>query len=331
MFHSAALKLTAWYLALIMAVSLVFSLALYNVSTEDLERNISHQVSYYRGFLSPYDLNNYSNIRQQQLDNDTAHLRARLLWLNIIVLALGGLASYGLARRTLEPIEEALEAQKRFAADASHELRTPLTAMQSEIEVALRDPKISKAQALAQLKSNLEEVAKLKDLSEGLLKLAASSGAIKPSEMIELKTPLAQAVERLSKSAGAKKINIQLKTSPVCVVGDSQNLTDLTAILLDNAIKYSPSGSLVRVACGKNRRQAYIKVSDEGQGIAADDLPHIFERFYRTDASRTKNKENGYGLGLALAKKIVELHSGHIEVSSSPGKGSVFSVYLPLA
>ena len=330
MFHSAALKLTTWYLAIIMSLSIIFSLALYGVSSADLGHSANRQVSYYNGFLSPYDLNNYSLIRQKELDQDESHLRNRLIWLNVVVLVTGGMVSYALARRTLEPIEEALESQKRFAADASHELRTPLTAMQTEIEVALRNPKMTQTEAVAQLQSNLEEVGKLKSLSEGLLKLA-SSGNADLTQTVDLKNVVASASDRLLKTARVKKIKLVLKTSKVNVRGDAQNLSDLAAILIDNAIKNSSSGSTVNVSCGRQKKYAFIKVSDQGQGIAAVDLPKIFDRFYRADSSRTKTHTDGYGLGLALAKKIADSHNGHIEVQSTVGKGSSFSVYLPLA
>lgn len=331
MFQSAALKLTGWYLAIIMVVSIIFSGALYSVSSVDLDHNTQRQVSYFNGFLSPYDLNNYSSIREQQLDQDKSHLRARLISLNIAVLLFGGLASYALARRTLEPIEEALEAQKRFTTDASHELRTPLTAMQTETEVALRNPKITKGEALEQLKSNLEEVGKLKSLSEGLLKLASTDAKAKLDQAVDLSDILAEAHERLAKAASAQKISIQLQSKKVLVVGDTQSLTDIAAILLDNAIKFSPGGSKIFMSCGKSKKDAFLKVVDQGQGIEAHDLPHIFDRFYRADSSRTKNQTSGYGLGLALARKLAEQHNGHIEVRSTVGKGSTFSVYFPLA
>jgi signal transduction histidine kinase len=329
MFHSAALKLTTWYLGIILLVSIVFSVALYSVSSSELDRNINRQLSYYNGFLSPYDLNNYSQIKQDQLEKDKIHLRNNLIFLNLLVLVFGGGVSYLLARRTLEPIEESLEAQKRFAADASHELRTPLTAMQSEIEVALRDSRITKDEAVALLGSNLEEVAKLKDLAEGLLKLASHDGRSRPSQAVSLKDVAAKAVERLAKTAETKKININQHLKNVGVRGDEQHLIDLAAILIDNAVKYSPAGKEVNISTDRRGRLAFIKVQDQGQGIAAEDLPRIFDRFYRADASRTKNATDGYGLGLALARKIADTHGGHIEVESAIGKGSTFTVYVP--
>ena len=331
MFHSAALKLTGWYLVIIMALSVGTSVALYHVSSNDLDRNIQRQIGYINGFLGPADIDNYTQLRLRQLDQDQRHLRSNLVLFNVFVLVAGGAASYALARRTLRPIEESLESQSRFAGDASHELRTPLTAMQSEIEVALRDSKLTKQEAVALLQSNLEEVAKLRGLSEGLLKLSSSNGLEDMQQAVSVKDIVGQASERVAKIAAAKKIKLDSSAKDLTVRGNHQNLADLLAILLDNAIKYSPAGSTVQISTAANDKRVRIRIKDEGQGIKAEDLPHIFDRFYRADNSRSKNDSDGYGLGLALAKKITDLHKGAIEVESAPDKGSIFTISLPSA
>jgi len=248
-----------------------------------------------------------------------------------LVLAGGGAASYLLARRTLEPIEEALKSQTRFAADASHELRTPLTAIQTENEVALRDPKLNKAQVVGLLKSNLEEVAKLKALSEGLLRLANGGGQMRDTEILDIKGIAEAATARMAKAAKLKKIKIVNKTPEYWVRGEPDGLVELLSILLDNAIKYSPAGSRVNVTARKHHREVQLRITDSGQGIAAEELSKIFERFYRSEQSRAKADGGGYGLGLAIAKKITDSLGGHIEVVSTLGKGSTFIVYLPAA
>ncbi len=332
MFHSAALKLTGWYLIIIMALSIGTSVALYHVSSTDLDRNVGRQIGYFNGFLGPTDITNYSNLRLRQLDQDQSHLRSNLFLFNLLVLLLGGAASYALARRTLKPIEESLESQSRFAGDASHELRTPLTAMQSEIEVALRDPALTKEEAVGLLKSNLEEVAKLRALSEGLLKLTRASDSSEDlQQAVSVKDIVSQATERVAKMAAARKTKISSTAKDLTVRGNHQHLVDLLVILLDNAIKYSPRGSEVKIDSSASDKRVRLNIKDEGQGIKPEDLPHIFERFYRADHSRSKTDASGYGLGLALAKKIADLHNGAIEVKSAPGKGSVFTISLPSA
>jgi two-component system sensor histidine kinase CiaH len=330
-FRSAALKLTGWYLVLIMLVSISCSLALYNVSSNDLETNVRHRLPIsVNELLSPNDLENLDNLRDRQLNTDRKHLKENLVSFNILVLVLGGAAAYALARRTLEPIEDSLEAQKRFTSDASHELRTPLTAMQAEVEVALRDPKLTKAEATELLRSNLEEVARLKALSEGLLHLAQTN---KPTELAPtpLSPSLQAAIERLDKTAKAKKVKIENNAKNIKLKAADHSLTELIVILLDNAIKYSPAGSKVFISTAANNKVGRISIKDEGAGIKASDLPHIFDRFFRAEASRSHTQAKGYGLGLAIAKKLANSMNGVIEVNSAPSKGSVFTIILPIA
>lgn len=329
MFHSAALKLTAWYLAIIMVISLIFSVSLYHVSSADLDRNLNRQIGYFNNFLAPDDTDNYLSLRQRQLNEDKRHLKANLFFFNILVLVAGGAASYWLARRTLTPIEEALKAQSRFASDASHELRTPLTAMQTENEVALRNPKLTKSEAVTLLQSNLEEVGKLRSLSEGLLRLAKGDGEIDISSRVAIQDVIDSAIARQIKNAKSKKINLISKLNKKYVKGNRESITDLISIFLDNSIKYSSPGTNVYLKSSHKDKGTVISIQDEGYGIKPEDLPHIFDRFYRAELSRTKNHANGYGLGLAIAKNIVDAHHGYIEVKSSVNKGSVFSIWLP--
>jgi signal transduction histidine kinase len=331
MFRSAALKLTLWYLAIIMAISVVFSLSLYRVSSDDLYRNVNRQIGYFNNLLGPSEGENYKVLRSRQLDQDLSHLKANLIVFNLLVLLSGGAASYWLARRTLEPIEEAMESQSRFASDASHELRTPLTAIMTENEVALRSKNLTKTEATGLLKSNLEEVAKLKALSEGLLRLANGNGHIADPQPVSLKDITAQAAGRYAKAAAAKKIRIDNKVSDLQAKGDKDSLAELVSIFIDNAIKYTPAGGAVKLSSLRQNKCVKLKISDNGQGIKHSELPQIFDRFYRADSSRTKDDAGGYGLGLAIAKKITDAHHGHIEVASTPGKGTAFTVVLPAA
>lgn len=319
------------YLAIIMALSITFSWILYRLSTGELDRGLRRppvvlQLQGDSGSLS------YDQYRVIQLNESSEHLRANLVLFNVITLIVGGAFSYFLARRSLEPIEEAMEAQSRFTADASHELRTPLTAMQTEIEVALRNPNLDTKAAKDLLKSNLEEVAKLRMLSEGLLRLARQNG-----QQLELKSvPLSEAanagVTRFERHAKAKKIIIDTAgVKDVSVVADREAVIEVIAILLDNAIKYSDNNKTVNISTRKHGHSGEIRIADEGMGIKPEDIDHIFERFYRSDTSRSKENADGYGLGLSIADKIVHLHNGTIDVKSTQGKGSVFTVKLPLA
>jgi two-component system sensor histidine kinase CiaH len=331
MFHSAALKLTVWYLAIIMAISLVFSVSLYRVSSDDLGRNVNRQVGYFSNLLGPDESRNYRQLRIRQLGEDLSHLKANLLLFNVLVLASGGAASYWLARRTLEPIEQALDSQTRFASDASHELRTPLTAMITENEVALRNKKLTREGAVGIITSNLEEAVKLKSLAEGLLKLSSNNGRIDDPRPVELKSIAGEAVDRYSKAARQKNIKVLNNIDQFSINGEPASLVELVSIFIDNAIKYTPSGGKIEISAVRRNKAVYIKVKDSGQGIKAADLPHIFDRFYQADSSRHKPSAGGYGLGLAIAKKITNAYEGHIEVSSVIGKGTVFTAVLPAA
>ena len=164
MFHSAALKLTLWYLAIIMVLSLTFSGVLYHFASDELIRSSQRQLRYLNQYSFPTEFPDYNSMRIQDLDSGINRIKGDLILFNLMVLIGGGALSYYLARRTLMPIEENMEAQKRFTGDASHELRTPLAVIQTENEVALRNPNLSKKQATELLQSNLEEVAKLKAL-----------------------------------------------------------------------------------------------------------------------------------------------------------------------
>ena len=335
MFKSATIKLTCWYLALIVGLSLAFSFVLYRSSAESISSGFDHQRSAIRqqiedlyGSQTPF---NFDRMRTSEISLAEQRLIANLTLANVAVLVIGGGASFYMARRTLRPIEQALEAQTRFTADASHELRTPLTAMQTEIEVALRDKKLPAAEARELLESNLEEVRRLQDLSNGLLALANQDKETFEPKLVDSAKILKDAIARTSKAAEQKQITINNQASAQNLLGDHDSLVQLFAILLDNAVKYSSPKTTIELTSQAKGGNALITVRDHGAGIDAADLPHIFERLYRADSSRSQMQISGYGLGLSIAKKIVELHKGAIDVTSKVGDGSHFTARLPLA
>ena len=177
MFHSATLKLTGWYLLILMAISLIFSVVIYNIVSNELGDRLEQLQSRFErsNIAIPFDgLHNptYTAFRIDQDARAKTNLLVSLIYVNLLILATGGAGSYLLARRTLQDIEAAHEAQSRFTSDASHELRTPLAAMRTEIEVALRDKDATKTELRETLESSLEEVNKLTNLSQMLLHLA---------------------------------------------------------------------------------------------------------------------------------------------------------------
>lgn len=336
MIKSATFKLTLWYLGIIMALSLLFSVALYQASYTQLAANVDRQRAAVGRLLLPPELeprrDAIMTALADQLDDARRNLLLRLGALNLATLLLGGAASYVLARRTLEPIEASLEAQGRFTADASHELRTPLTAMRTEIEVALRERGLSAPDARALLASNLEEIAKLEALSAGLLRLARFENALDPAAVTI--TPVRElfeaAIARHQARLDEHHVTLTTTVGDETVSGDRDSLIELVAILLDNAIKYSPTHSPVALASKVANDEVRLSVVDHGVGIKSSDIPHIFDRFYRADPSRARAKVGGYGLGLSIAKRIADVHHGTISVESKPEKGSTFTVKLPI-
>jgi len=334
---SAAVKLTLSYLAIIMLLSVGFSVFVYHISDLELSHSLRRPIPFFNRY-SP-DFTSYLNLRSDELTEGRNHLKDNLLLFNLATLVTGGAISYLLARRTLEPIEAALEAQTRFTADASHELRTPLTAMQTEIEVALRNPKLSADEARTQLQSNLEEVAKLRSLSNGLLLLASTDGKNIEMAPVELAEVTKTAVTRLRTLAQDKHITIktELGDHNLRALADADSLVELLVLLVDNAIKYSPPRTTIAIQAAQHGKHVELVVRDQGRGISRIDLPHVFERFYRADQSRTKDQAastiqaEGYGLGLSIAQKIAEMLQGDIAVKSTVGKGSTFTVTLPVA
>lgn len=335
MIKSATFKLTLWYLGIIMALSLLFSVALYQASYTQLAANVERQRDAVGRLLLPPELeprrDAIMTALADQLEADRRNLLLRLGALNLVTLLIGGAASYMLARRTLEPIEASLEAQGRFTADASHELRTPLTAMRTEIEVALRERGLSAHDARQLLASNLEEIAKLEALSAGLLRLARFENGLDPAAVTT--TPVRElfsdAAARYQSRLDEHHVNLEITAGDETVSGDRDSLTELVAILLDNAIKYSPSPSSVTLSSKVTKDDVRLSVADHGIGIKASDIPHIFDRFYRSDPSRARANVGGYGLGLSIAKRIADIHHGTISVESKPEKGSTFTVKLP--
>ncbi len=333
MIHSAAFRLTLWYLALIMALSVSFSIVLFRVSSNELATSARRQDPLFSalqqgGFLDIQDT------REGELREAREHLRMNLYLFNLATLVLGGIASYALARRTLQPLETAMEAQERFASDASHELRTPLAVMETELEVALRDDGLPASELRSTMRSTLEEVTKMKGLTQQLLKLSLPGGAAEPTgQLIELGEAVTAASRALEPVAAHHAITIknELPTHPLYVRGSTDSLHELLVILLDNAIKYSKSDAVVTARVQRSDGTAKIAVRDTGIGIRSSDIPHIFDRFYRADQSRTKQQVEGYGLGLSIAKQLAGSLGGGIDVTSELGKGSVFTVSLPIA
>ena len=334
-FHAASLKLAGFYLAILMAISLFFSATIYQVSVNELERGLRRPsrvltVPPNVGFSDEL-IQQYEQERLDAYQEARERILTRLVVTNLLILLGAGMLSYYLAVRTLRPIEEAHAALERFTADASHELRTPITAMRSENEVALMDPNLSLADAKLQLKSNIEELENLTTLAEGLLRLAHTDNNSLTKIPISAAGLAETAVQRVLPQA--EKHGVLIKSTiakDAYVLADEVSATEALVTLLDNAAKYSATKSTIQLTVRQDQKFIKFIIKDQGIGIATEELPHIFERFYRADSSRTKQGVSGYGLGLAIAKSIADAHGGSVSATSKPGKGSTFTLSLPI-
>ena len=331
MFTSATLKLTGWYLLILVAISLLFSFIIYELSTSEISSRLERLQVRLEGESQTITLPGpltLTDLRMNQTKEAKTSIFIGLVYMNIAVISIGGVGSYLLARRTIRPIEEAHEAQSRFTSDASHELRTPLAVMKSEIQVLLRDNASSKQDYRDVLESNLEEVDKLAQLSQALLQLSRLDydNAIQ-TDRIDIDTAISSAIKSLN--IPSTRIRRTINNKPIYVDGNESMIHDLCKILLENAVQYSPDNSPIQIETISNGRTCKVQISNEGEGIAKDSLDKIFDRFYRGESSRTTQHNSGYGLGLSLARKITTIHDGTISASSTPGKLTTFTVTLP--
>ncbi|MBU4224924.1 MAG: HAMP domain-containing histidine kinase [Chloroflexi bacterium] len=229
---------------------------------------------------------------------------------------------------TLERLEKLFLSQQRFLADVSHELRTPLTVIKGNADLMRRMKRLDE-ESLTSIKDEADRLTRL--VGDLLLLTQAESGKLpldfKPVELDTLLLDVSKEMHVLARE------RVQLKVTDIDQIqvnGDRDRLKQVLLNLVSNAIKYTPQGGEVFLSLSKVGGQARLIVRDSGPGIPAEDLPHIFERFYRAEKSRTRSESAGFGLGLSIANWIVTHHAGRIEVNSQEGKGTTFCIWLPL-
>jgi len=231
---------------------------------------------------------------------------------------------------TMGRLEKLFATQRRFVADIGHELRTPLTVIRGNLDLMRRMQKPDE-QSLQSIELEVDRLARM---VEDLLALAQAESGKLPMERrrLELDTLLLEVFNQVHVLAGERvKLEID-KIDQVLVCGDHDRLKQVVLNLIANAIKYTEQGGTVTVSVSKEEEKAKLTVKDTGMGIPSEDLPHVFERFYRGDKSRSRGKDGaGFGLGLSIAYWIVRNHGGEIEVKSKLNKGTTFTVWLPLA
>ncbi|NJL95861.1 MAG: HAMP domain-containing protein [Anaerolineae bacterium] len=228
---------------------------------------------------------------------------------------------------TLERLEKQFQAQKRFVADVSHELRTPLTTIQGNLDLTRLYGLDEKS-----MQAMEGEVRRMVRIVDDLLLLARADAGQLPMQLktLDLDRLILEVYnEAVLLSRGVHHVKLN-ELDQVCVQGDEERLKQLFSNLIVNAIKYTPPGGTIEITLTKNHPEAQVAVTDSGIGIPPEDLQHIFDRFYRVDKARSR-VAGGTGLGLSIAKWIADSHHGRIHVTSTPGKGSTFSVALPQA
>ena len=347
-FKTARIKLTSYYVAILAAVLLLFSAVIFQIGVNEIERSYAMAILRNRKIEFSEELRgnpirkvDFGEIKLNPIEEAEyladVTLAKKFLFHNILMASLGivfvtSFLAYFLVGKNLRPIEEMVEQQKDFISDAAHELRTPITAIQTSLEVSLKDKKMKKDEAIEVLSANLEDIKDLKNLSEQLLTLAVYEEASQVLNKSEVKlTILAdELLENFKLRAKEKKISLFKNVDDEIVSIDQEKIKQLISILLDNAIKYSPSKSKIKLLMKKDKNDLTIQVKDQGMGIAADDLDHIFDRFYKSDKARQKDKTRSFGLGLAIAKKIAVAHKAQITVGSKVKKGSTFTVKLAI-
>ena len=268
-----------------------------------------------------------------------SRLRWQLLALDGALIVTVGALGLWYARRTLRPIRELYGAQKRFVADASHELRTPLAIMKADFEVAVRGPASGagppgEAEELREsLRSGLEEVDRMSAIVADLLLLSRIDAhqeelRFAPVDLAELVRDTAEGMRTMAARAGVT-VTVTAPSGAVTAVADAAHLERALRNVVRNAIEHSSAGDAVSLSLSAGGAAAVISVADQGVGIAAADVEHVFDRFYRSDTSRSRDR-GGSGLGLAIARWIVERHGGAITAASTPGQGTTIAFELPL-
>lgn len=326
--RSSTARLALTYIAIIMTMTILFSIVLFMTSARQLDRPPKFEHNALDARMPPATHEAFESLLNRRAEQGKAELLSALIALNLIVLIVGSGLSYLLARRALEPIERAMDDQTRFISDASHELRTPLSVLQTTNEVALRKPHLTLTDAKQTIEHNIVEVLKLRALSDSLLELLSPHAGNATQANIPLHNIVSEAMTTIIPAAQAKHITVEDTTPNITVFADATSATQVVRIFLDNAVKYAPERSTIHISADTTKQYILLHVQDEGPGIAESEQDAIFRRFYRTDQSRTKQTETGYGLGLAIAKAICDKQGMTINVDSTPGEGSIFTLRM---
>jgi signal transduction histidine kinase len=277
-------------------------------------------------------------IRASQSTTEVKAIQNQLLWVLIIgalmTLLLIGVGGYWLTQKAIEPIEKSFEKLKQFTADASHELRGPLTAIKASVDVMQNHPERIHPKDVKKMAAISSATSQMSQLIQDLLFLARTDDTVhtppRESTAIPLKKVLQDLITLLEPFAQEKKVALKSDLlADVSVLGDKGQINRLLSNLVQNALQYTPEGGTVAVSLVQQNRAAIVSVKDTGIGIPPDQLPYIFDRFWRADKARSR-REGGTGLGLSIANAIAQSHGGKISVTSKVNAGSCFQVKFPI-
>lgn len=335
---SIRFKLTLWYSIIFIVTAIVYVLVTNVIVTRQIQKSpqqLSEQIETTKrdlleseiGTQTSPDFVTFREVLEEihQRDLDRIRVASWVVFVSLVVLSFFG--GYVIAGRTLRPLYNSLELQKQFIANASHELKTPLAISQTNIEAALQDASVSRAELESYLKQAVQSTSFMNRLIDDLLLLTVTDQQI-PFEPVDLRTVVEQAVSQLQTVAQQSDKTLTLVAVPPTALYKQGNATLLQRAVMnciENAIKYAQQTITVTIA--KKDKQVQIIVQDDGEGIPAEHLPRVTERFFRVDASRSR-ASGGSGLGLAITKSILDHHHGQLQIASVEGAHTIVTITL---
>lgn len=313
-------------------------------SSDDLLRNLSavpvrtYTISVFKDSSVPNDPTLEGYIRASQSIEEIESVQTQLFWVlmfgGLMTLILSGLGGVWLTQKAIEPIEASFLKLKQFTADASHELRGPLTAIKASIEIIQNHPERVHPKDQKKVNAISSATSHMGQLIEDLLFLARSDQTVvvlsREKTEVSLNSLLSKLIVLNEPFAQKKQIELQSHlVTEIKIIGDRVQLTRLFSNLLQNALQYTPEGGIVSVYLSRDNRLGVVNIRDTGIGISTEQLPHVFDRFWRANKARTRRK-GGTGLGLAIAQAIAKNHGGKIIVTSKVNVGTCFQVKIPI-
>lgn len=329
-FQLTRLKLTGMYAVLLLTVLVISGVTTHSVFSNRLEQRM-----FFRERPFPLPPPQILEIGREARAQARQELITSMILVNgtLFIGAVG--LSYVLAGLTLRPIKKAYEQQRRFLSDASHELRTPLAILQTDLENELDNTKAS-TQEKENARSHLEEVHRMATIVKDLLLISRLDGNGQlslPAEVVDLKEIVAMATKRLEGYARKHEVKIisspMTRETPLVVIGNKEHLLQAVTNLIKNGVEYNKPDGKVVVSLKHDKHSASITVTDTGIGIVEEEIPKLFDRFYRVEQSRSRQM-GGSGLGLSIVQSVIHELGGTVDIHSKLGEGTTVTLKLPL-